>query len=144
MDGLGEKESQSMTLKPPAMKIFLWCEVVAAVGVVLFYIAVFLNKFFTDVDFNLSIYDRFAAVPVFMALFYFVAATVALCGHKLWPLLQYMVTVLALFLTLAFSRTLQNAGRPFELVFFLPLICSVLASSVVYISQKSSTKKEAL
>lgn len=150
MDGFGEEDSQrasrikNMTQKTLAVTIFLWCEVIVAIGVVLFYIVLFFNKFLTDLDFDLSVSDRFAPVPVFIALFYCVAAIAALCGHRLWPLLQYMVTVLAVLLTIAFSKTLQSMGRPFEFVYCLPLICSAFAASFVFIFQKYSMKKEKL
>jgi hypothetical protein len=149
MDGLEEDSQGSgrialMTPKNPAIRIFLWCEVIAAVGVVLFHIPFFLSKVFAGGALDLSVSERFSALTVFLAVFYTVAGIAALRGHPLWPLLQYMVTVLAVFLTMAFSRTLQNAGLPFEFVYGLPLICSAFAASVVFIFQKYSFKKEKL
>ena len=131
-----------MAQKSLGLKIFLFCEVVVAFRILLFEIPMFVDKFFGAKASSISEMDRFLAVVVFVSIFYLVAGIAAICGHSLWRLLHYLVTVLAAFLTLAFYQILHYSGQPFQLMYYLPLLCSLLTAWVVFVYQKYSLEKE--
>lgn len=121
------------------LRIFLFCEIVVALRILLFEIPVFLDKFFKQKTTDLSETDRFMAIVVFMSVFYLAAGLASLFGHKFWQLLHYLVTALTGFLTLSFYYSVQNAGNTFEPLYYVPLVCSALVSLVVFAYRECSS-----
>ena len=121
-----------MQKRPLGLTVFLWCEMIIAVRILLFTIPVLINKNLNKSFSMADISDWFLVGISFVAAFYAVTGLVSLLGFKLWKVFHYVACVLTLFLTASLMKYTASTGPSLSMGYFVPMVISVLI--ILYIA----------
>ena len=109
-----------------ALKIFLGCEIIVALRLLLFEIPVLINKFLTSGDASLSSMDTFLLLVAVIGICYLVAGIVSFLGNPSWRMLHYMVVIVTLALASGFYVLSSGRQEAFVPCYALPIVVAAV------------------
>ena len=101
-------------------------EMIISARILLFTVPVLIHKFLLNNSLIQRMDDWFVILITFAALFYLIIGFACLGGHKFWKLFHYLAAPLIGVLTFGLFYKLSQIYAPMNLIYFLPLLCSLL------------------
>jgi len=114
------------------LTIFLWCEIIIAVRILMFSIPALINRNLEKIFSTANIADWFLLNLSFLALYYVMIGFVSLAGFKLWKIFHYAACLLTLILTWSLMKLIAAQGQILSTGYLIPAAVSVLIA--VYIA----------